>query len=146
MVNRKDVTKLLTSAAREYFLGKRYAVYLEVGVSMYGQHRADVLALGYRGEIVIVEVKSCLADFTGDKKWCKYLEYCNKMYFIILEEEHNRFKKFYSSFKEVGVGVILYNPISGKTKVKVNAKKSNTRKGIKKRLITELAYKAMRRK
>ena len=31
--------------------------------------RADLVALGADGEIVIVEIKSSVADFRGDREW-----------------------------------------------------------------------------
>ncbi len=45
--------------------------------------RADVLALDGRGGILIVEVKSSLADFRSDGKWRDYLEFCDRFYFAV---------------------------------------------------------------
>lgn len=45
--------------------------------------RADVCGLGQKGEIVIVEVKSSVADFRSDQKWPEYLPYCDKFYFAV---------------------------------------------------------------
>lgn len=45
--------------------------------------RADVAALGRKGEMVMVEVKSCLADFRADRKWPDYMEYCDAFYFAV---------------------------------------------------------------
>jgi hypothetical protein len=36
--------------------------------------RVDVAALGSKGEIWVVECKSCRADFTSDAKWQGYLD------------------------------------------------------------------------
>ena len=35
------------------------------------------------GEIWIVEVKSCLADFRSDRKWQAYIEWCDKCLFAV---------------------------------------------------------------
>lgn len=45
--------------------------------------RADVVALGPRGEIYMVEIKSSLDDFRTDHKWRDYLEYCDRLYFAV---------------------------------------------------------------
>lgn len=45
--------------------------------------RADVLALGRRGELAIVEIKRTVADFHGDRKWPEYLEDCDRFYFAV---------------------------------------------------------------
>lgn len=45
--------------------------------------RADVMALGPRGEVWIVECKSCRADFRADRKWQGYLEYCDRFFWAV---------------------------------------------------------------
>jgi len=52
-------------------------------VTLANGRRADVMAVGPRGEIVIVEVKSCLQDFRADQKWPEYTPYCDRFYFAI---------------------------------------------------------------
>ncbi len=52
-------------------------------VTLANGRRADVMAVGPRGEIVIVEVKSCLQDFRVDQKWPEYAPYCDRFYFAI---------------------------------------------------------------
>jgi hypothetical protein len=46
-------------------------------------HRADILALGKRGDLIIVEVKSSVADFRADRKWARYQEYADRFYFAV---------------------------------------------------------------
>ena len=43
--------------------------------------RADVLGLGPKGEIWIVEIKSSLIDFRVDAKWPNYKDFCDRFYF-----------------------------------------------------------------
>ena len=43
--------------------------------------RADVLGVGPKGEIWIVEIKSSLIDFQVDKKWPEYREFSDKFFF-----------------------------------------------------------------
>jgi len=43
--------------------------------------RADVLGVGPKGEIWIVEIKSSLIDFRVDAKWPNYKDYCDRFFF-----------------------------------------------------------------
>jgi hypothetical protein len=45
--------------------------------------RADLVAIDRTGTIILVEVKSCRADFVADRKWTEYLEYCDRFYFAV---------------------------------------------------------------
>ena len=45
--------------------------------------RVDVMGLGPKGEIWVVECKSCRADFTGDRKWRGYLEWCDRFFWAV---------------------------------------------------------------
>ena len=49
-------------------------------------HRADVAALGPKGEIWIVEIKSSLEDFRADRKWHHYLDHCDRLFFSVLAD------------------------------------------------------------
>lgn len=45
--------------------------------------RADVCALGPKGEILIAEIKSSVADFRSDGKWPEYAPFCDRFYFAV---------------------------------------------------------------
>ena len=45
--------------------------------------RADVLALGKTGDLVIVEIKSSVADFRADRKWSAYRDFSDRLYFAV---------------------------------------------------------------
>jgi hypothetical protein len=45
--------------------------------------RVDVMALGPKGEIWIVECKSSRADFMSDCKWQGYLEWCDRFFWAV---------------------------------------------------------------
>lgn len=47
--------------------------------------RVDVMALGPKGEIWVVECKSSRADFTSDHKWTGYLEFCDRFFWAVDE-------------------------------------------------------------
>jgi hypothetical protein len=45
--------------------------------------RTDVLALGRRGDLIAVEIKSSVADFRADQKWPSYREFADRLYFAV---------------------------------------------------------------
>jgi hypothetical protein len=45
--------------------------------------RADLAALGPTGEIWIVEIKSCVADYRADRKWHEYRIHCDRLLFAV---------------------------------------------------------------
>ncbi len=45
--------------------------------------RVDVMAIGPKGEIWVVECKSCRADFTSDGKWDGYLDWCDRFFWAV---------------------------------------------------------------
>ena len=47
--------------------------------------RADIVGLGGNGDIWIVEIKSCLADFRADRKWPGYRDFCDRFFFAVPE-------------------------------------------------------------
>ncbi|WP_321343689.1 MmcB family DNA repair protein [Breoghania sp.] len=50
-------------------------------VTLPSGRRADLIAVGAKGEIWIVEVKSSVADFRADAKWPDYREWCDRFFF-----------------------------------------------------------------
>lgn len=86
--------------AVSYFVHYGYGCFLEVGVTAGGGRRADMIGLKINGDIVICEIKSCLADFRTDTKWQEYLRHCNRFYFVL--------PKLFDNIKlPVGVGVLV---------------------------------------
>lgn len=45
--------------------------------------RADLVALALTGEVWIVEIKSCAADFRADHKWPDYRFHCDRLLFAV---------------------------------------------------------------
>jgi hypothetical protein len=45
--------------------------------------RADVVGLSPSGDVLIVEIKSCLIDYRTDSKWQDYLDFCDRLYFAV---------------------------------------------------------------
>jgi hypothetical protein len=48
--------------------------------------RADVVALNAEGSLLIVEIKSSVADFRADRKWRDYAAHCDRLYFAISDD------------------------------------------------------------
>lgn len=48
--------------------------------------RVDVMALGPKGEIWVVECKSSRADFISDFKWQGYLDWCDRYFWAVDED------------------------------------------------------------
>ncbi len=46
--------------------------------------RADLVALGGDGEVIIVEIKSSVADFRADQKWTDYRLHCDRLFFATI--------------------------------------------------------------
>lgn len=45
--------------------------------------RVDVMALGPKGEIWVVECKSSRTDFLSDRKWQGYLDWCDRFFWAV---------------------------------------------------------------
>ena len=45
--------------------------------------RVDVMALGPKGEIWVIECKSSRADFMSDGKWQGYLDWCDRYFWAV---------------------------------------------------------------
>lgn len=50
-------------------------------VTLSNGRRADVLGVGPKGTIWIVEIKTSVEDFRVDNKWPDYKDYCDRFYF-----------------------------------------------------------------
>src|SRR5690349_7745144 len=61
-----------------------YASLLEFPLA--NRRRADILALGKTGDLLIIEIKSSVADFRADRKWAFYREFADRLYFAVPNE------------------------------------------------------------
>ena len=82
--SRPETTLSVTRGAGRVMVDLGYAPLLEVCLP--NGRRADVMAIGPRGDIVICEVKSGLEDYRVDRKWGEYAPYCDAFYFAIAPE------------------------------------------------------------
>ncbi|WP_183818752.1 MmcB family DNA repair protein [Parvularcula dongshanensis] len=80
---RPDTTLALTRGVARLMTQMGLAVIAEFKLP--NGRRADLAGLGPKGELVIVEVKSCRADLAVDTKWPEYRDYCDRFYFAVNE-------------------------------------------------------------
>lgn len=106
---RSLVAAALKKAAAFYLFRYGFSVTYELGIMPWGSRRADIVANKVSGKIVILEVKSSLADFRADKKWKSYLDYCDKFMFCTTEDVYEKIRDELP--KEVGV--ICLSPTTG---------------------------------
>ena len=83
-VSRPETTATVTRGAARLLVALGYAPLTEV--TLPNGRRADLMALGPKGDVLIVEVKSGLEDFRTDRKWGEYLPYCDAFFFAVAPE------------------------------------------------------------
>jgi hypothetical protein len=83
-VSRPETTAAVTRGAARLLTALGYAPLAEV--TLPNGRRADLMALGPKGEIFIVEVKSGVEDFRVDGKWPEYMPYCDAFAFAVAPE------------------------------------------------------------
>jgi hypothetical protein len=79
--SRPETTEAVTRGAARLFVALGYAPLAEV--TLPNGRRADLVALGPRGEIAIAEVKSGPEDYKTDRKWGDYAPFCDAFYFAV---------------------------------------------------------------
>lgn len=80
-ISRPETTEAVTRGAARLLIALGHAPLAEV--TLPNGRRADLMALGPRGEIAIVEVKSGLEDYRVDRKWGEYGPFCDVFYFAV---------------------------------------------------------------
>ena len=84
IVSRPEITAVVTRGAARLMAQLGHTPLLEAPLP--NGRRADIMALGPRGELSIVEVKSSAEDFRADAKWREYQPYCDNFYFAVAPE------------------------------------------------------------
>jgi hypothetical protein len=83
-VSRPETTAAVTRGAARLLANLGFAALAVVGLP--NGRRADLMALGPKGEILIVEVKSSVEDYRTDQKWGEYAPYCDAFAFAVAPE------------------------------------------------------------
>ena len=84
LISRPETTATVTRGAARLLIDLGYAPLAEV--TLPNGRRADLMAVGRKGEIFIVEVKSGIEDFRVDLKWPEYRPYCDAFAFAVAPE------------------------------------------------------------
>jgi hypothetical protein len=74
----------IARGVRRLLRAKGYASVTEL--PLLDGRRADIVALHPAGALLIVEIKSSIADFRADRKWRDYAAHCDRLYFAIPDE------------------------------------------------------------
>jgi hypothetical protein len=76
-----DTALLVARGTRRLLRNLKFSTLTELPLA--SGRRADIVALALDATIVIVEVKSSIADFRADRKWPDYRAHCDKLYFAV---------------------------------------------------------------
>ena len=68
--------------------------------------RVDLMAVGPKGQIWVIECKSSRADYQSDGKWQGYLEWCDRFYWAVPPE-------FPTELLPAGTGLIFADAYDG---------------------------------
>jgi hypothetical protein len=71
----------IARGVRRLLRARGFATVTELPLS--SGRRADVVGVNGDGALVIVEIKSSVADFRADRKWRDYLAHCDRLYFAV---------------------------------------------------------------
>ncbi len=74
-----ELTRQVTRGVCRYLSDLGYSVLTEF--TLRNGRRADVIALGDDGSVVIVEVKVSVADLKADRKWPECDDFCDRLFF-----------------------------------------------------------------
>jgi hypothetical protein len=78
-----ETALMIARGVRRLLRGRGFSSLTEL--SLADGRRADIAAVNRDGEVLIVEIKSCAADFRADRKWRSYAACCDRFYFAISE-------------------------------------------------------------
>jgi translation elongation factor P/translation initiation factor 5A len=119
-LNRHDKTDIMTVAVMKniFIRGNNHQVGLrEINVNI-GKNksnlRIDVLQIDRnKNDLDGYEIKSCIQDFRTDKKWHKYLDLINRLYFVFDSETYKKYED--EIIEKIGnrAGIYVYNITGG---------------------------------
>ena len=77
--------------------------------------RIDILQIDRnKNELDGYEIKSCIQDFRTDKKWQKYLEFVNRLYFVFDSDTYEKHKDEILRKIDNKAGIYVYNTTCGR--------------------------------
>ncbi|MGJ8527295.1 MmcB family DNA repair protein [Maritalea sp.] len=78
---RQSETALRVQRGTMRLLRQRFDFCCYAEVTLATGRRADLLGVGPKGDIWIIEIKSSLQDYQVDNKWPEYSQYCDRFFF-----------------------------------------------------------------
>lgn len=83
-----------------------------------------MVASSLTGLITISETKSCVQDYVLDKKWPRYLRFCNYFYLVFTFPTYEKLKeRLKTDLKGLPVGVLVLSPRTGYLECKMHSTK-----------------------
>ncbi len=79
-----ETALLIARGTRRLLRARKFSTVTELPLA--SGRRADIVALAEDATILIVEIKSSIADFRADAKWPDYRAHCDRLYFAISAE------------------------------------------------------------
>lgn len=71
----------IARGVRRLLRARGFATVTELPLS--SGRRADIVGVNDEGALLIVEIKSSVADFRADRKWRDYAAHCDRLYFAV---------------------------------------------------------------
>jgi len=133
-----EVADRIKKRVATYYKRKKRTCFYELGLNKGGKLRADVFVLAMSGHIVVVEVKSSVADFRSfPDKASSYAQYCNQLYVAVEKPVYTKIKDDIPK----GVGVFVFDPEDGRTKPRIlKAKHSDLEPYVQRNLFIRAAF------
>ena len=100
------------------------------------EFRFDCFTYNFNKDIEIVEVKNSRSDFIGDKKYLKYKNYCNKLYFA-LNSQITLKESEIERLKSEGVGLYKVDLVTNSIETALEAKETPVNDTLKEELINK---------
>lgn len=143
MTTRAQIAAALKEAANSYFRYIGFSCFNELGLVAWGRRRADMIGVRLSGELVLVEVKSSVADWKADKKYLDYLPFCNKFYWCMTEDVFKKLEPMLVALnKEHGLGALLLSPRTGRLYAKLKAVRRSVSGKNRKAIVIRMAWRA----
>lgn len=143
MSSRKEIADCLKEAAGWMFFKYRYSIAFELGLTSWGARRADVIGSKISGDLVIVEVKSSVADFRSDSKWHEYLAFADRVYLAMTKEVAEKILKHPELSARIPdrVGILILGA-DGYMKTRKPAKRESVLPAVRLSILARLAWRA----
>lgn len=143
MATRREVADALKKASAFMFFRYRYSMAYEVGLQSWGTRRADVIGNKISGDLVLIEVKSSVADFKSDAKWHEYLKFADRVYLAFTVDVARKINKDKELMSRIPsrVGVLVLSEY-GLMRVVKKAKIVPVEPDIRMSILARLAWRA----